>query len=97
MVKKKIFVLALCFLLCLTMVFAESFIITHYNHDCCGEDCPICREIAACTIYLHGAGFCLIAVAGTLFLSCLILKVFIIVCCMRNSMTLVSLKVKLTN
>ncbi len=97
MTKKKTLVFALSVLLCMTMVFAQLFIITHYHHDCCGENCPVCREIAACTVYLHGAGSCLIAVACVLLFSLIILKVFIIESSVHNSITLVSLKVKLTN
>lgn len=30
------------------LLLSSLFIVTHTNHDCSGEDCPVCAELEAC-------------------------------------------------
>ena len=32
----------------LAVIFSSAFIIEHADHDCTGEDCPICEQLCAC-------------------------------------------------
>jgi hypothetical protein len=38
-----VLVLGICFIL--PALFSENFIITHAEHDCCGDRCPVCLQI----------------------------------------------------
>ena len=58
---KKLFALALCALLVLSVLFSASFVSHEADHDCGGEDCQICAMINKCTELLGDA---LTSVAG---------------------------------
>ncbi|SFB95648.1 hypothetical protein [Ruminococcus albus] len=75
---------------------SSAFIIVHAEHDCGGEDCSVCLELAKLHKTLHELGT---AVAGTIILA---LMTFIIaalckitVCSRHAHITLISLKVEL--
>ena len=40
-------------LLLFAMLFSELFIICESGHDCSGDECPICAEIAICETFLR--------------------------------------------
>ncbi len=44
--RKRIYALLLCAGLVLVLSVSAAFIIQEADHDCTGEDCPICRNIA---------------------------------------------------
>ena len=46
MTKKRILTAVLAALVLAVMLSSSLFIIEHADHDCTGEDCPICRTIA---------------------------------------------------
>ena len=47
------------------VLFSAMFIVSHADHDCTGEDCPICACIQQCENILHGtAGGSLLAAAA---------------------------------
>ena len=58
---KRIGALILFFCLSLIMSVSLAFIAFEAGHDCCGEDCPICRTIAMTTALMRA--LCLIAAA----------------------------------
>ena len=37
------------------MLFSAIFIASHLDHDCTGDDCPICECICQCENLLHGS------------------------------------------
>ena len=39
----------------LVMLFSAIFIVSHTDHDCTDEDCPICACLQQCENILHGA------------------------------------------
>ena len=41
--------------LLLLALFSALFIASHAQHDCAGEDCPVCACIERCARLLHGA------------------------------------------
>lgn len=77
---------------------STAFIITHNNHNCTGDDCSICMELAECHKVLHTLGT---AVAGVLQLT-LMLCIAVALCNIiirshSEHTTLISLKVELLN
>ena len=62
--RKRIGTLLLCFGLILTLAVSTALIVHEADHDCCGEDCPICEMIAARMMLLRTLGW-----AGLLLLS----------------------------
>lgn len=77
---------------------SSAFIIVHADHDCTGEDCSICMELAECHKTLNTLGT---AVAGTLQLTLMLCIVTalckIIIKSHTVHTTLISLKVELLN
>lgn len=97
MARKRLVALAVGVIFCLTMVFSFAFVMAHADHDCIGEGCPVCREIAACLQTLRSgtaaAGLIAVAVAGLLFA----LPAAAPVDHNGSRDTLITLKVKLSN
>lgn len=54
--RKKIGALILCFGFILVLAAASAFVIHEAGHDCSGEECPVCRMIAASLSLLRFAG-----------------------------------------
>jgi hypothetical protein len=52
-IKKSFSALLLCFLLSAATLFSLFYIASETNHDCPGEQCPICRVIAICRFFLN--------------------------------------------
>ena len=61
---KRGYALLLCIGLILVLFVSSAFLIQEADHDCCGEDCPVCRTIALTTALMRI--LCLIAAAGLL-------------------------------
>ena len=82
----------------LVIICSSAFIIVHADHDCTGEDCSICMELAQCHKTLHTLGT---AVAGALQLTLMLCIVAalcnIIIRSHSEHKTLISLKVELLN
>lgn len=59
---KKYSILALIILICIvtTLFLSVAFVISHANHHCIGEDCPICAAINNCIHFMNNlfSGFC---------------------------------------
>ena len=83
---------------CLVIFCSSAFIIVHADHDCTGEDCSICMELAQCrkTLNMLGTAF-----AGALQLTLMLCIVAalcsIIIRSHSEHTTLISLKVELLN
>ncbi|MBR6982792.1 MAG: hypothetical protein IKH75_04520 [Ruminococcus sp.] len=77
---------------------SSAFIIVHAYHDCTGEDCSICMELAQCRKTLHTLGT---AVAGALQLTlilCIAAALYKVIIKTHSAhTTLISLKVELLN
>ena len=56
MKNKRIAAGIMAFLMLFIMLFSASFIAIEADHDCTGEDCPICACIAQCENTLHQIG-----------------------------------------
>ena len=81
------------------VIFGSScFIITHTDHNCTGEDCSVCMELAECHKTLNTLGTAFI---GILHLSVVMFVLSVIVRSFTKGQTdhttLISLKVELLN
>ena len=61
----------MAFMLLFIMLFSSFFIAAHADHDCTGEDCPVCAFIQQCENNIRGAG------GGITYISVVILPVFL--------------------
>ncbi len=79
------------------VLFSAFFIVSHADHDCSGEDCPVCACIQQCENILHGAdGNLVFANAGFLPVV-LVIGSILISYCVVISGTPVSAKVRMNN
>ncbi len=96
--QKRIGALILCVGLALVLAVSTAFIVHEADHDCSGEDCPVCRMIVVNIHLLYTLGL-----AVTAFLPLLILPPGRSSCCRRDryncffSGTPVSWKVRLND
>ncbi len=58
------------------MMFSAFYVTAEANHDCCGEDCPICVHIEQCESMLRGAGEGTFLLGLAVFLAVLSSEVF---------------------
>ena len=66
--RKSFDTLLLCIGLILVLSVSVAFIACEADHDCCGEDCPICRTIASNISLLRTLGLAALAVLYSFFL-----------------------------
>ena len=97
MAKKRILTVALAVLVFVAMLSSSLFIIEHADHNCTGEDCPICEQICLCTQTLKTLSLAVMAAVVFFALSALLHISIrqVETACVPH--TPVSLKVKLTN
>ncbi len=81
----------------LVVLSSSAFILSHADHDCSGEDCPICEQLYACTQNLKNLAAALAAAAAVITLVVFLRTVlrYAQADCIQN--TPVHLKVKLSN
>ncbi|MCR4615738.1 MAG: hypothetical protein K5756_06270 [Clostridiales bacterium] len=73
------------------------FVMAHEaDHDCIGENCPVCAVISACQNTIKALGSALVALAAA-FACCLILFAICFTYNISYNKTPISLKVKLLN
>jgi hypothetical protein len=60
--------LVLCIVLVLTLAVSAAFIAYEADHDCSGEDCPVCQTIVINIRLLRSLGLALIALVSFFFL-----------------------------
>ena len=95
--KFRIMTRLLAAVLAVVMLFSAVYIAVEADHDCSGEDCAICHQIGVCENLLKSLGLAGAAAAVT--------AAFTYTMCMPilpctetiGTLTLVSLKVKLSN
>ena len=97
MEKKKRIAAFLAVTILLVLLFSAAFIATEADHDCAGENCPICAQIAVCQNILKTFALAVcIAAFPAVFSHVLCRGSFACADAIPRN-TLVSLKVKLTN
>ena len=79
------------------MLFSVCFVIAEADHDCIGEDCPICYQINICENTLRSIGFVSVSVIFAGFLGLFVIATPTLSKKLAYNTSLVSLKVKLSN
>ena len=99
MKSRKIFALFTCVVLCFVIGMSSAFIIKESDHVCTGHGCQICVHIHQCEALLQNLGQVLLGIAAFLLLILnkfvVVISTFVIVFVIK--LTLVTLKVKLSN
>lgn len=79
------------------MLFSEFYIAVEADHDCTGEDCPVCCQITICENTLKSVGQAVIAVTLAAFVCVLMIFLPSFAKKTAYNTSLVTLKVKLSN
>lgn len=95
--KRRIVAAAVCIVLLAAMLFSAAYIILEADHHCTGDGCPICHEIQICQQVLHTMGTatavpCASGVSALAFAALAAVHVYA-----APAITLISLKVKLSD
>ena len=79
------------------MLSSAVYIAVEANHNCSGEDCAICRQISICENLLKTLGLAGAAAAITAAFTYTMCRAILPCAEMNGTLTLVALKVKLSN
>ena len=83
--------------LAVVMLSSAVYLAVEANHDCSGEDCAICRQISICENLLKSLGLAGAAAAITAAFTYTVCRAILPRAEMNGTLTLVALKVKLSN
>lgn len=83
--------------LAVVMLSSAIYLAVEANHDCSGDDCAICRQISICENLLKSLGIAGAAAAITAVLTYTVCRAILPCTETIGTLTLVSLKVKLSN
>ena len=83
--------------LAVVMLSSAIYLAVEANHDCSGDDCAICRQISVCENLLKSLGLAGAAAAITAVLTYTMCRALLPCTETIGTLTLVSLKVKLSN
>ena len=95
--KKRIISLIVAVAVFFVMLYSALFIAAEANHDCVGENCPICYQISVCENTLKNLSLAVCAVAFAAAFTYTLCRSISACADVTPSYTLVSLKVKLTD
>ena len=83
--------------LAVVMLSSAVYLAVEANHDCSGDDCAICRQISICENLLKTLGLAGAAAAITAACTYTVCRAILPRAEMNGTLTLVALKVKLSN
>ena len=83
--------------LAVVMLSSAIYIAVEANHDCSSDDCAICRQISICENLLKSLGLAGAAAAITAVLTYTVCRAILPCTETSGTLTLVALKVKLSN
>lgn len=83
--------------LAVVMLFSAVYLAVEADHDCSGEDCAICHQIGVCENLLKSLGLAGAAAAVTAAFTYTVCRAILPCAEMNGTLTLVALKVKLSN
>ena len=95
--KKRIIAILLAVTVFFVMLYSALFIVVHAEHDCVGENCPICYQIDVCQNALKNLSLAVSAAAFAAAFTYTLCRSISSCAAVIPSYTLVSLKVKLTD
>ena len=79
------------------MLSSAIYLAVEADHDCSGDDCAICRQISICENLLKSLGLAGAAAAITAAFTYTVCRAILPCAEMNGTLTLVALKVKLSN
>ena len=79
------------------MLFSAFYIAIEADHDCVGEDCPICYQISVCEYTLKSVGQAVLVLILAGFIGIFIISLPTFTKKLAYHTSLVSLKIKLSN
>lgn len=80
-----------------SILFSVCFIVAEADHTCVGEDCPICFQISLCENTLKSIGFAVATIVFFVFPCSRVFSFLTITEKLLRTVSLVSLKVKLSD
>ena len=83
--------------LAVVMLSSAVYLAVEANHDCSGEDCAICHQISVCENLLQSLGLAGAAAAISAAFTYTVCRAILPCAEMNGTLTLVALKVKLSN
>ena len=95
--KKRIISLIVAVAVFFVMLYSALFIVSHAEHDCVGENCPICYQISVCQNALKNLSLAVSAAAFAAAFTYTLCRSISACADVTPSYTLISLKVKLTD
>ena len=95
--KKRIISLIIAVAVFFVMLYSALYIAAEANHDCVGENCPICYQISVCENTLKNLSLAVCAGAFAAAFTYTLCRSISACADVTPSYTLVSLKVKLTD
>ena len=95
--KKRIISLVVAVAVFFVMLYSALYIAAEANHDCVGENCPICYQISVCQNALKNLSLAVSAAAFAAAFTYTLCRSISACADVTPSYTLVSLKVKLTD
>lgn len=95
--KKRLIATLLTVMVIFVVLFSSLFIVENANHDCIGDDCSICYVISVCKNVLKTIGLALAVAILTAFVGTFMLFLPSLTERVAGSISLVTLKVKLSN
>ena len=95
--KFRFMVRLLAVVLAVVMLSSAVYIAVEADHDCSGDDCAICRQISICENLLKTLGLAGAATAVTAAFTYALCRAILPRAEMNGTLTLVALKVKLSN
>lgn len=95
--KKRIAALVLAVTVLFVILYSALFIAAEADHDCVGENCPICYQINVCQNTLKNLSLAVCAAASAAAFIYTLCRVISVCTDCAQSYTLVSLKVKLSD
>ena len=95
--KFRFMVRLLAVVLAVAMLSSAVYIAVEANHDCSGDDCAICHQIGVCENLLKSLGLAGAAAAISAAFTYTVCRAILPRAEMNGTLTLVALKVKLSN
>jgi hypothetical protein len=93
----RIFTGIMAVMMLFVMLFSGIFVVSHTDHDCTGEDCPICACISQCENILNGSGDNPVFSSAGVLPAVLVTASILISYCVVISDTPISVKVRMNN
>ena len=95
--KTRIIAVITAIIVLLAVLSSAAFIAAEADHDCTGEHCPVCQQISICENTLKQLSLAVVALAITAGLGYIYCSLAPIAIRAEGRITLITLKVKLSN